>query len=314
MLVCHYLDHESVEDEQLLNALAAEARRTAGIPRLVTCHRIERYSDENPPGLLGEQWSGSRTPLTPQTVVGDEAVLSRLVGIAAGLRSQIIGESAIERQVAAFVDLLSNTDPIKPFGRIALELARQLRQRFGLQAPSHGLLALRDFRRRSPCDCLMAVGAGMVGQEVVEQYRSLGYGRLLVISRDPKRARRRLGSGFDRSMVRSLARVLEDPPRTDFDLIVATSDVPESYRLQAQELARSAHCRGIVDVSAEPIVTDGAKVVTLTNAPMKALIAEHNAHWLECQVAALQQIPKLVAERLRTIDPRRQSPPSRPPL
>jgi glutamyl-tRNA reductase len=261
---------------------------------LLTCHRAEMYTDVEEAEISDAEIEGVKM----RSISGHPAVLTRLVSIATGLKSQIIGESAIYHQVADYVQSLNETDLMKAWGVHSLSLAHSLRTENGLSSPSHAILALSNLQKHTQSKVLIVVGAGMVGKEVAEQHRMVGYTEMILISRDRKRARRKMEGLLERQSVVSADQLLTSPQTVDYDLIIGTNDTPAEYKTKIRDLAASDKCRGVVDVSAEIISDEREDTISLRSPAMKTIVASHNASLLEKKSALLGQLQQIVTERL----------------
>lgn len=295
MLVCSYIDYESCGDEALLAQATFTVKNTAYEPMLITCHRIEHISNVRLADVKAEKRIGN---MKMQVVTGDLEVLTRFLAIATGLHSQIIGEKAIELQADAYVQTLNDDNPLKVILLKTLSFARNIRKEHSLNAPSHGILALRILHQKTHSPLLLLVGTGMVGREVLESYKDLGYPEILLLSRRYKKARKRLSDLIGKENIMSIYQFNRLKNSKQYDMLIATSGASDEYREEIQKLAVHKNCAGVVDVSANVISDKRIDTITLFTPQMKKIVTEHNVHWLKTKEALLKQLPLLVTKHL----------------
>lgn len=175
---------------------------------LSTCNRSELYGvpPESPVETLAEleRYFASLHELDPQLLSGnlyrhrDEAVVRHVFRVSAGLDSMFLGEAEILGQVrdayqAAFE--YGATGPVlNRMFQAALEVGKRVRTEteIGTRPVSVAFagvkLAEQIFGKLSS-HCALILGAGAVGEQVVEHLHDRGISRLLVANRSLERAR-----------------------------------------------------------------------------------------------------------------------------
>ncbi|MGN2636416.1 hypothetical protein ACTD5D_09540 [Nocardia takedensis] len=211
---------------------------------LHTCQRVEVYTLDQTPVLPGP--SGQ--------VIGRNSVARRLTEIAAGVRSQVLGERFVLRQVA----LAGEAVGASPFTEVvgeAVTVATELRRRYEFDAaldyPAAAIRLLTD-RQPSRPEWLMVVGGGMLARAIAAHGREV-YCHVMVITRSPKRARRRLEQAAESVAVCTPAEANALLGTTRWDAVIATTNLDERYRLQIGALVDDDGCTGAVDLSSTPL-------------------------------------------------------------
>ncbi|MGF0320563.1 hypothetical protein [Nocardia fluminea] len=227
--------HEHLADELATN--------TTGFI-LHTCQRVEAYTLDRPAVL----------PDPSGEVIGRNSVARRLTEIAAGVRSQVLGERFVLQQVA----LAGATAEETPFTRVvgdAVMVATELRRRHNLDAaldyPEAALGILTDRQPARP-DSLVVIGGGMLARAIAAHGREL-YRNVMVVTRSPKRARRRLGEMAASTSVCTPAGAYALLGSTRWDAVIATTNLDETYRLKIGALVDDRSCVGAVDLSSVPL-------------------------------------------------------------
>ncbi|WP_280301269.1 hypothetical protein [Nocardia abscessus] len=219
---------------------------------LSTGQRVELVSLEPIP-------AGGRDPRMPETadrIIGESAVRRRLAEIAAGLRSRIVGDGFVLRQVESAGQLLPEGHPCKPVVADSVALAQRVRDELGFDAaldyPAAALTALAERAERAG-RTLLVVGGGMLGRAVAEQAGSARYTQALIVTRTPSRLRKRLaGATLPISLARADgARQMLGTRR--WDAVIATTALDEGYRARIKTLIDAPECVGAVDLSGVPL-------------------------------------------------------------
>lgn len=211
---------------------------------LHTCQRVEVYTLDQPPVLPGP--SGE--------VIGRNAVARRLTEIAAGVRSQVLGERFVLQQVA-LAGAAAGETPFTGVVGDAVKLATELRRRHNLDAaldyPAAAIRLLTDRQPRRP-EWLVVVGGGMLARAIAAHGRAT-HRYVMVVTRSPKRARRRLGPAASSISVCSPAGAYALLGSTRWDMVIATTNLDARYRLQIGALIDDDGCTGAVDLSSAPL-------------------------------------------------------------
>jgi glutamyl-tRNA reductase len=252
----------------LLRALGERAR---GRLVLVTCERFEIYLSGA--GLVRSDGDA------PFRALAGEAAAERLMRVAAGLESRLLGERQIQRQVrGAFLEaaLEGALDPtLHALARAALHAGKRVRSEteLGRRGPSLAALTVERLARELTGlrgRTVLILGSGVLATEVARALAATGPARLFVASRDAQRAAALaapLGAqGIGRDAIQGLL--------PEIDAVVAcTNDVP---RLEF----RSAPAPLLVDLGAPPNVdaaaarAAGARLIGLAELGAPALEAE----------------------------------------
>lgn len=255
VLWCSYFD-SSVADLQEIGA-HREWLSTGITPSdhefvLSTGQRVELVSLEAIP-------AGGRDPRMPETagrVTGESAVRQRLAEIAVGLRSRIVGEGFVLRQVDSACQRLPERHPCKPVVEDSVTLARRLREELGFAAaldyPAAALTALAE--RSEPAGrTLLVVGGGMLGRAVAEQAGTAGYAQALIVTRTPSKARKKLERTTCPVSLSAVDGARERLGTRGWDAVIATSAVDGGYRARIKTLIDAPDCVGAMDLSGVPL-------------------------------------------------------------
>ncbi|WP_404868460.1 hypothetical protein ACI1MP_10350 [Kitasatospora griseola] len=271
----HSLEELGASFQQLEDAVGT-ASATGLLLR--TCHRVEWYEAE--PATV------ATAPLPirlTRRITGHEAAVARLARIAAGTMSLILGEQFVFQQVHAAFDRLPADHPLRPVGAEALLLASQARRRFDLRAR----LDYRDLVRTllgasaaRPSN-LVVVGGGMLAQAVAHE---LGDDRrVFVLTRSPKKLRRRLRAGAAGTTV---LRITELRDIGGFDLVLATTGLTPQYRDHIARLVDATERGLVVDLCAIPVLRGRPNYQHLHHPAVTALIEDGNQPAVEAARAA----------------------------
>lgn len=175
-----------------------------------------------------------------------------------------------------------------------LQFARKLRTAFGLDAAvDYPTAAMELLGRADRCDTLLVVGGGMLARAVAQHSRESGYRRVVMVTRSPKRARRRLASSADSFAicVPERARALLGTAR--WVTVIATTNIVEPYREQISVLIDDPACLGAVDLSSVPIRPDITDRYEHMYGPrFTALVAAQNRVLAD----RAQQVRRVIAE------------------
>lgn len=235
--------------------------RVPGAMFLGTCHRIEVYSvDPVPDDVLTTTFGHAG-----RTIAGNAAVYGRMLEIATGLRSQVLGEKFIHRQFTQAIEAVPAGTKVWAIATSASRMAERIRDHFGFYArfdyeetSLQHLTPDPDAGDRS----LLIVGTGMLAKAVAVRALQYGYGEIVLVSRDPKKFRKRhrdlpIAGVFKPSDVP--AAFLAKP----FAAFIATDGLEGTpYGAEIVALLRGTPCTGIADMSSLPLTFPSDMKVT----------------------------------------------------
>jgi glutamyl-tRNA reductase len=276
---CLYIDDTVADLRELGEAHehGPQQRRPAadGVLRLMTCHRDELYFA---PGChqLTHPW-GPRAV----RVDGDIEPRIRLTEIAAGTRSLIPGEQFIFDQVAGAVRSLPDDAVLRSVGEEALRVARRVRDDYGLRSEMdypEAAHVLSD--QAGGGGTLVVIGAGALARAVAAHPLADTYDRVLMVTRSPKRARRRLPADT-RVQCHRVQTAVELLDRTErWVAMVATVGMTPAYQEAITSLLGRHGGRSVVDLSSTPLTapaSGGVQMVSMYEDRFLTLVREANA-------------------------------------
>jgi glutamyl-tRNA reductase len=158
---------------------------------------------------------------------GDAA--GHLFGVAAGLESQLLGETEILRQVRVAAQSNKSAGPVlRALFRHALTVGKRARARTGISrgAASIGSAAAAIVRAELPPaerGHAVLVGAGDAAARVLTHLRPLGFARVDVVNRTAARAAALVGQGGDAYGLDALPRLLAEA-----DAVLCATSCPEA--------------------------------------------------------------------------------------
>lgn len=229
---------------------------------LITCQRFEYYSTST------ELFASfdARFGLRGRVIRGRVEVFKRICEIAAGLRSQLLGETYIMEQVLE--SFASSADPlVRQVAMDAIEEARRIRQKVSFYAKNdypniadHVFNQMRE-NDRTPISLLVVVGTGHFGRSLGRIYLDLGYGDVAIISRRPKQAKKNhrkntIRDDREKSLEGKFWSVDALPGKLSghaFHCILATDNVERDYREKLRRLLSQSLCKGVLDLCNRPI-------------------------------------------------------------
>ncbi|WP_331765116.1 hypothetical protein [Nocardia sp. NBC_01388] len=234
-------------------AAVTDIQNTGGGLLLHTCQRVEVYRAARPP----VKELGLVPAVSARTVVG-EAAARRLTEIAAGVRSELLGERFVLGQVEAAGRRLPATHPLKALVAESVSIARWLRVEHGFAAAvdypglAFSLLTTDPPTRRTPA--LLVVGGGALARAVAADALAAGYRDTVMVTRSPKRLRKRLTPEIRaRVSVCTPEHAGKQLAGSPWDAVVATTNLVEPYRLQVAALLDDRGCESAVDLSGLPV-------------------------------------------------------------
>lgn len=280
---CSYVDATT----HPLEALGRQYQKPASVPEasrsteavLRTCHRFERYWAEEDDFSLE-----SRSPHGP-VVIGHAAVSARLAQIAAGTVSLIVGESFVYQQVYAAFHGLPLNHLLSGAAAEALATAAEARRRFDLHAGlDYSQLARMLLDDSSPADATaVVVGGGMLAQALAAELAATR--SVVLVTRSPKRLRRRLADSGVRAAVSRVDSLSPDVAGQSYSVVLATHSLEGEYRARIIEISEGPNCRAVVDLCATPTMSDRPAYLHLHHPAVLAAIEVAN-HGIDDRAAA----------------------------
>jgi glutamyl-tRNA reductase len=288
------------------NALLAEQRRQ-GRPSLLlsTCNRCELYwagDDDLEPWFRQLPHVGIGDAELPVTRCDGTAAVRHLFVVAAGLDSQILGETEILGQVRRAYDAAraagTTTREMDLVFSAALSAGRRVRAetllgRHPSSVSSAAVDLIRERRGEFGSDEVLVLGAGEAAEGALRSLQERGATGVTLLSRHPARSRA-LGEAWG-AQVREWSE-LDDRLKTATVLLVATA---ASYPVvSASQLERATHQRAgadmwVVDLSVPRNVEPSAR-----NIPGIQLFDLDDLQRLCCPAAGTASLALAEAERL----------------
>ncbi len=220
---------------------------------LHTCHRVEWCSAAGGAPPVPELASGTET-------LGARRALSRLSKIAAGVMSIIVGDRLVFNQVLEAGSQLDSTSAEYVLLHRALGIARQARQRFGLEPViDYGdmprtLRSIDSHQGRAPVARLVVVGGGMLAQAIALR-SGPAYGNVVLVTRNTSRLHKTLHSSMDasvRAKVVSPAAAMAEAAREPFDLALTSTSTNRTYLRYIDTLTAHPNLGRALDYRATP--------------------------------------------------------------
>jgi glutamyl-tRNA reductase len=218
-----------------------------------TCQRVEVYWAGEAPDLVSLQ----RTVDLSGRVETD-AVLPRLTEIATGLRSELVGERFIHEQLRRARLHLEPDSAVGAAADHALYFAEALRRRHDFRARVDYPDLTFDLLDAQPhsAPILVIVGSGLLAQAVTAHSRVAGYERVLMVTRSPKRLRKRGRGTIGAASAFTVPRALQELKNRDWDVVIATSNLTAQHRAAVTRLLSSPGRRTVVDLGSVPVVAE----------------------------------------------------------
>jgi len=280
-----YVDHESEANHHILAHESERLRKEGHRDLLITCHRVEKYGESidvlplQDKNLRGTEVSGTR------------AVFERLANIAAGTKSQIIGEWPIFEQVRGYFAEPAQSGRVSDLGQEALKAAQTARSGVDFYSPDHATIALNSIRQDAKAKLLLVFGAGMVGINLARTHSALGFEEMVLVTRNKKKARRSL-KDLSGCKVLSLEEVHQLGLRRKCNVVVASTNL-SSYSESISSLVSELNCESVIDVCGESLFSDADGHITLEGPAMMDLIRQYNLK--------MEEKKHTVESRIRTL-------------
>jgi glutamyl-tRNA reductase len=253
-MYCYYTDHHCCSNELELAKLSLEHKNKPFNPKLgmalLTCHRVEYYPSEELSSVNLKE-----LPSSHRYISDSLEAKRRLLRIATGLESKILGEKAIYFQVEGAINSFLSAFPKKNGFTAILAYAKSIRENFNFYAPAHGGL-IYDYISQGESDIAILIGAGMLNQSIVRSNsRNKKYSKILLVTRDTKRAKKRLRGYLEGVEILKPDMLRDCNLSQKFDLIIATDNIESSYEMQIKNLETSKLCNYVVDISSCPLTS-----------------------------------------------------------
>ena len=300
---CRYTDFTVAPKQRLAELFAApdlpnDDRESWPQVRLSTCLRSERYS-------YGPPQEASH-PLWPDyAIVGAVPTLARLAAIATGTESVIVGERFISTQVAHAFRASAPDSPLGRLGNAALEIAQEVRD-------AHSFYALEDYddiafellrrrQRSAKSPHLVIIGSGMLASALCAHRAAENYVGIFMVTRSPKKARKRVARNITVCSAGSLLSVLAGAA---FDCIVATTSLTSAYTEVLNSIWSSEHCHSMIDLSSATIIKGhdyDSKFISIYDASFEQAVADANRRLVSLVPAVRCDLAKRVARVAGTL-------------
>jgi glutamyl-tRNA reductase len=255
---CSYVDHTVLAPRRIgevhdrLSRASVSVANKAGM-LLHTCLRVEVYSYD-------AEIAQSTHPLREHAIVvsANRAARRRLTEIAAGVRSELLGEQFVLKQVESAAASLPAEHELRSVVADVVSIARCVRREYGFAAESDYpdlvfSLLKQKCSLRQPAT-LLVVGSGMLAQGIAVR-SAAQYDSVIMVTRSPNRLRKRLPKLTEvRVCGAAHARILM--AGAVWDAVIATSNLDEAYRTELIGLVLDPACRQAVDLSCVPLLPD----------------------------------------------------------
>jgi len=280
-MFCRFVSHRTCSNSELARIPASWIKQVTPDSSVCvrTCHRLEFYASRPftlplPPGFSG-RW---------QEIDGLDKTLSRLVFLACGADSRILGEQFVAHQCSR--PFLGRQIPGLPIHLVsaAFDLAARLKKSFRFETTfsyDDAVFALLALNATAPGpETLVIVGAGLLGQAIARHPRTSDFRRILVITRKPRDFLSL--PGIASGPCRVDACTLQDAALpTEFDCAIATDGLGPEYIERVASLIRSRTRGRTVDLCATPLLAldapDSLPTYHMESPELLALINDANA-------------------------------------
>lgn len=251
---CYYLDHTFFDVLQIAKFYTNEAREVPLSEKqilLATCQRIEVYTTTptNPFAEAG---------LPFRHISGRKDVRNRLIAIASGAYSQILGEKNIYLQVRNACRDCPDNHQLRPLFDKALKSAATIRNQTNFAAiKDYEDVAFHMLKKVCPESHigtmnLMIFGSGMLARNFLEKSIAPTYSRILFITRSPRNLRKKLEGPLKKCVIRHTE--LDPKEVSPYHCIIATNKVThDGYDDGIRRVLTHSNCKGVFDLSAVPI-------------------------------------------------------------
>jgi len=303
-----YVLSKPAQAQILLRARKSPPADLREIAVLSTCNRTELYGVGGPEmdlntllGLLGHVQVSRRDFSHHGYALEDRDAQEHLLRVAAGLDSQVLGESEILGQVRQMLELAQEIGTLGPVLSKLLQQALRTGKRvrhettLGDGILSHGSLVARMLNREAATltsPALLIIGAGRMARSALLSLERERFGRVWVANRTPERAKP-LAEQADAEAIglEAMAQVL---PHADFVISAVSVERP---LLRPEHLGATGKPLALFDLSLprsiHPSVAElGLRLHTLDD--LEAILSLHRAE----RQAAIPQAEQIVREEL----------------
>ena len=263
---------------------------------LATCQRIEVYTQKNENPLADQG-------IPFRHIAGLTDVRKRLITIACGITSQILGEKNIWLQVRNASRALPDAHPLKSLFDEALGAARQIRTNTGFAAEmDYEDVSIHMLSNACPAELrgrldLLIIGSGMLARSFLGKDVRTLYKDVYFITRSPKNLKKKLDDTLKKNVLRS-----EDVPQKvsrPFHCIIASNNLgKDGYSASLKDIITMELCLGVFDLSAVPIFQDYVQSVSYLDT--------YSDSYLSCVARANREMEP-AAERVLSIIEKRVS-------
>lgn len=223
---------------------------------LATCQRLEFYTVgpcETEAAILRS------LGLYSNRISGDVEVLNRLSEIAAGLKSQILGERHIQAQVERAFSSRAR-GKLAQLGTRAVAIGNRARQELSISAAGQyediAFELLEKSHHNNPrLSSLILFGGGMLGRALAQHQAASLYKQMLVVSRQPKKVRR-LMPDVRACNIQAAQNAASNAP---VDFILASSRISNQYRADIESFIEKSSDARVINLSDTPLrrIKDG---------------------------------------------------------
>jgi Glutamyl-tRNAGlu reductase, N-terminal domain len=304
-LIGHYKDHSMFDPYRMAVHSAAVKHRmqslaAQGLLLLTTCLRVELYGDRAAVQTQSTDLIGN----PKGSLFGTDEVAQRLSEIAAGTRSQILGESYIGEQISQVVDLLPPYSPMRRLASLAIEIGKEAQTRYSFFASAdYDKIVLDLINEAIGMDgiggTLYLVGAGMLGRSILLGELPRRFRTTRIISRDPKGLRRKLRGLTIPPIEVGRADNLKPAKESNSVVVIATNEVADTYRSTLEALFWAIEPSRIIELSSLPAFASlqqrSGSYVNMYSDKFKRILAVNN----EALASRLEPVKVHIREAIR---------------
>lgn len=298
-MTCYYIDHDIFSEEETeLASLSLKYKNSKLFdPRfgisLITCHRIEYYEL-----VPAHHQDFDKLLHNFKTIEDYHGAYDRLLRIATGLESQIIGESAIFNQVALAVDEYRYYNPTSLHFSTITKNSKIIRDKFNFYAPNHAQLVFEHINKGAN-KMLILIGSSMLNKTIIGlTRRQKTYSKILLVTRDVARARNNIASTNIPIRIINVDQLETARPDREFDIFIATNNITERTQKAIKFFYNDPNLLNIVDMSSVPF-SPGNEI----NASYYSLYTKNTRRLIEKSNADMLPVKKLIIDYLRNNKP-----------
>jgi len=254
-MICYFIDHLSNnKKEQDLAELSLSHKISKFLDdknsiSLITCHRIEYYTDEN----SIDNKSLENLFKNFKKISNPAEVYLRLFKIALGLESQIIGENSIFKQTSQSIQAYLYNNPQEKVWMDILSNAKKTRDLFQFWSKNHGQLIF-DHIKKSEAKTIIFFGAGSLNQSIISSLDfNTEYESTILVTRNIKKAKKCFSSRNTHINIVAIENINENLLAKPYDIFIATDRLDNASKKIIASLCEKKECLNVVDVSSSPI-------------------------------------------------------------